>query len=543
MDFFRSDAESFFEDAAERRREHDECRRAAVDHSLDGGLRARRESGLSFRRALEAPRPLEVDDERMISQRVEQRCGVEREVRDDEQSRIAAQERAADAAHREEARHERFGVRSEPLDHAARVLRDIFCAGDEAVHFDARLREMAHRLVVEAIETARIFGEPLHTELQRADRHAKRTLRFAEKFVHQRIAIERAIDDEACPDFEDEERPDLSAPVVHAAEVFGQNPPHELRPHPSAVEKRAVVERRAHVWREFAAQPARGGHDESALAPVEHRRRNEACGEHFKYVLRLEMLQANRRRNRRGVFDERAVEERRARLEAVRHRRAIRLHEQLIGKVRAEIAVECAIDVVGAVGGLPDRAIQRVRRLVLQRTKELVGIRLGAIRAEGAIIRKRVGSRASTGACEQRKAPHRALVDPAERASECAPHRGRQDRSIRHRDARDHRPRVAAEELVAAVAVEGDRHLVTRRAGEIVVRDDRHVGKGLSVVPYYRWQVGDERRAQRLFLQSHPQLLRDLAGVAPFVELGFIEAERNRFDRRAAFLRREGGDQ
>ena len=90
---------------------------------------------------------------------------------------------------------------------------------------------------------------------------------------------------------------------------------------------------------------------------------------------------------------------------------------------------------------------------------------------------------------------------------------------------------VAGEALVAAVAVQRDRHVFARELGEVEARDRRAVGERLAVMP-------DELREQLDRVGLDVQLVvigaearRDFPRVRGLVEGGDVEADRERLDR------------
>ena len=161
------------------------------------------------------------------------------------------------------------------------------------------------------------------------------------------------------------------------------------------------------------------------------------------------MLETECGGDRRRVFDECLIEERRAGLEAVGHRRPVGLHEQLVGKIRLEVAVERAIHVVEPVGGIPDGAIQRVGMFRRECGEERRGIGVTAIPPKGAIVYERLGCRRGAGAGEQRDAAQRAAGLAAglaaERGTERPAHDRRHQAPVRRRHVGHHRAGVAAE--------------------------------------------------------------------------------------------------
>ena len=200
-------------------------------------------------------------------------------MRDNQQTGIAPQHRRTEPPHREQAGKKAFGVRGKTLNHSARVARDLLGASHQPLHFDVGVGKVLRHFVVDAIQSTRPLGEPLHPKLERSHGQTSRTLGCAQERIHPRVAVERAVQHQSRPYLEHEQRPYLLTPVVHAGEVLRQHAAHELWTNPPSIKKRSIVERRPHVGRELSAKPPRRRHDEPALAPIHHELWDESRGD------------------------------------------------------------------------------------------------------------------------------------------------------------------------------------------------------------------------------------------------------------------------
>ena len=115
---------------------------------------------------------------------------------------------------------------------------------------------------------------------------------------------------------------------------------------------------------ELAAQPRRRGDREAALAPVHDLARQQRLGGLAQQHLLREPAHLVLRGQREREVRHDRVEERHARLERVRHRRAVGLHEQVVDEVDPEVDVLEARELVGALGLRVARAVDvdRVER-------------------------------------------------------------------------------------------------------------------------------------------------------------------------------------
>ena len=182
------------------------------------------------------------------------------------------------------------------------------------------------------------------------------------------------------------------------------------------------------------------------------------------------------------------VEERRARLERVGHRRDVDLRDQVAGEVGRDVDLEHLVDDVGAGGraprprrsrrgGAPSPAANagRVERVAQRRVEQLhiAGV------AGGRVERERAGE--APGAVAQRWRCRRPRAG-AEPTAATARRSGAGERSSRPSERVGDVARVAAEGLVAAVAVERDGDVPAGQLGQVEARDRRRVGERLAVV-------------------------------------------------------------
>ena len=90
---------------------------------------------------------------------------------------------------------------------------------------------------------------------------------------------------------------------------------------------------------EVAPEPMRQRHGKAVLGPVDDVVRKHAAHRTLEQILRRAVAQAEARRNRGRELHQPVIEERRPRLEGMRHRHPIDLGENVERKVRVEIAV------------------------------------------------------------------------------------------------------------------------------------------------------------------------------------------------------------
>ena len=117
---------------------------------------------------------------------------------------------------------------------------------------------------------------------------------------------------------------------------------------------------------ELAAQPGRGRDREAALAAVHDLGRHQRLHRLAQQHLLREAAHLEPRRQREGEIRHERVEEGDARLERVRHRGAVGLHEQVVDEVDAEVDV------------LQPRELRRSRRLGVARAVDVDRVERGA---------------------------------------------------------------------------------------------------------------------------------------------------------------------
>ncbi len=237
---------------------------------------------------------------------------------------------------------------------------------------------------------------------------------------------------------------------------------HRLRLEEALRAQRLRRQRRARERLELAAQPGGGGNREAALAPVHDLARHERRGRLAKQHLLREPAHLVPRRQREREVRHDGVEERNARLERVRHRRAVGLHEQVVDEVDAEVDVLQARERFGALRSR--RSARGRRRPDRTRCACRAARRAGPARRSPS---SRDGARAAAAARRGRSA------SPCSRSSPSRVER-REPLDERAREARERRHPigeqvgrvgvVAAEELVAAFAGERDLHVLAQRA-------------------------------------------------------------------------------
>jgi hypothetical protein len=121
--------------------------------------------------------------------------------------------------------------------------------------------------------------------------------------------------------------------------VLVEDPVDGLRPEEALAPQDVGRKRLARERHEVAAQPCGGRNREAALLAVHDALRQQRRGGLPQQPLLRQAahLVARRQREREAAHDR--VEERYARLERVRHRRAVRLHQQVVDEVRADVDV------------------------------------------------------------------------------------------------------------------------------------------------------------------------------------------------------------
>ena len=131
----------------------------------------------------------------------------------------------------------------------------------------------------------------------------------------------------------------------------------------------------------------------------------------------------------------------------------------------------------------------------------------------------------------------RRAIAPAQRDAAAAGTRSRP-----RRQPVGHVARVSAERLVAAVAVERDRHVLARQLREVEAGDRGGVGERLAVVAHDLRDDLDRVGPHDELVVVGAEQLGDLACVRQLVEVVVIEADRERLHRAAARLRHRGDD-
>ena len=249
-----------------------------------------------------------------------------------------------------------------------------------------------------------------------------------------------------------------------------------------------------------------------------------------------------------GELEHAMIEERRARLEAVRHAREVHLHEDVLGQIRHHLGeadpVEDFASGLGLVHPRADAAALRLREEAAHRLRvepALLGIREDADHPR--VARPEVG------------------VGHAVEAVDVAREAGRQEAAQRRRgaeqranagDLRDPEPGaqavdplvavVADEALVAAVAGQRHRHELPRLAREEVRRQRAGIGVGLLVEARELREERDVLRAHHELVVRRPVALRHLPRVGQLVVLLVLEADREGLDRPGRGLGHAGDD-
>ena len=188
-------------------------------------------------------------------------------------------------------------------------------------------------------------------EHMRARRHVDPDLQAPTASATRSFAqrARRSLDVRLVPEREREQAPELARQVRAARDVVVEHAPDGGRLEVALPPERLVREDVARERLELAAQPGRGGDREAALAAVHDLAREQRLGRLPQQRLLAEPAHLVARRQRvREVGDDR-VEERDARLERVRHRGAVGLHEQVVDEVDAHVDVLEAGEQLGAL--------------------------------------------------------------------------------------------------------------------------------------------------------------------------------------------------
>ena len=203
----------------------------------------------------------------------------------------------------------------------------------------------------------------------RARRHVDPDPHASDRLAPRRhVATGRALDVALVPEREREQAPELAAPVLAAGDVLVEEARDRRsgRKKPWRAASSARERRRARTARARRAARRRPGSRSRACgrATIARGSSGSAALRRSTFLRQAAHLVPRRQREREVRHDR--VEERHARLERVRHRRAVGLHEQVVDEVRAEVDVLEAREQLGALG-LAKRVAQEVDRVERRR--------------------------------------------------------------------------------------------------------------------------------------------------------------------------------
>src|SRR5581483_723947 len=190
-------------------------------------------------------------------------------------------------------------------------------------------------------ETAVRLSLHMTLRMRDGDVRVPSTGRSCEQRVHARRAQtgRLLLDVALVPEREREQAPQLPAVVLAARDVGVDQSAHDLRPEKALPCERVCRQSLPCEGRELPAEPCRGRDREPPLAPVDDLAWQQRLGGLAQQHLLRQAAHAvlRREREREGGHD--GIEERDARLERARHRRAVGLHEQVVDEVDGEVDV------------------------------------------------------------------------------------------------------------------------------------------------------------------------------------------------------------
>ena len=106
-----------------------------------------------------------------------------------------------------------------------------------------------------------------------------------------------------------------------------------------------------------------------------------------------------------------------------------------------------------------------------------------------------------------------------------------------------HVPVVPAEQLVAAVARQNDRHVTARHLRHVPGRDRRRVGERFVEMPHEPIENADGVRLHDELVVIGSEMPRDAPGVLELVERRLVEADRERLHASARRLGHQADDE
>ena len=341
------------------------------------------------------------------------------------------------------------------------------------------------------------------------------------------------------PEREREQPPQLTRQVLPPGDVRVQDARDDLRAEEPLPREHRLRQRLPRKGLELAAQPRGRGDREAALASVHDPARQQRLDRTPQQDLLPEPLHLRPLGQREREPRDERVEVGHTRLERVGHRGPVGLHEQVVDEIDAEV------DVLETREQLRPLRLPEARAVQIDRVERaLPPGQLGPrVCREDLLPRvmpleRRQLSRPHEplGAVVEARARRRAREQLDERARE----RGRPAHAlgqpIRHVRV------VAAEELVAALARQGDLHVLRRELRDEVGRQSRRVRERLVERLRERRQEQRGMRTQHELPVLRPVPLRDEPRVTELVEGALLEADRERPQRLRALLGRERGE-